>query len=523
MRGRLFSGFVRRGAFIGKEIIDVRRQPRLLISLVLGPFLILFLFGIGYSAAQQDIRTVVVFPEDIQVDLNVAAYQDAFAPPFVLIGVTKDKNGALALLEKREINVVVLFPAQAYNTIASGQRATLQVLYNEINPLQSQWLQYYSYVQTNELNKRILMEALKNAEKGQAGQDAAAGQTKTISQTMANDARAMRNDITANNPAEALDRVAKIRAGNQAIQRNLLSSAQVLGGVALFVGAADPLMTPQAQAITAAQAAVNTIDTNLNQLESDFRGGKIQPADAGLAQQVEEQSSQLVATSDRLKLVPPEVVVSPFQSESTNISAINPGVVAFYAPAVIALLVQHIAVTLTALTLVRERLLGTVELFRVAPISAGEIVTGKYASYFLLTAALSALLAVAMRFGLGAPVLSGYGPFALVLALLILGSLSFGFLISALSNTESQAVQLSMLVLLASVFFGGFFLGLESLLPFVRIVSYALPVTYGIEALQAVMLRGEPPPRIALYALAGMAVGLLTVSSFIFRAQFRRR
>lgn len=523
MGGRLFSGFVRRGAFIGKEVIDVRRQPRLLISLVLGPFLILFLFGVGYSAEQQDIRTVVVFPEDMQVDLNVATYKDAFAPPFVLVGVTKDKNGALAELALRQVQVVVLFPPQAYSTIASGQRATLQVLYNEINPLQSQWLQYYSYVQTNELNKRILMEALKNADKSRAGQDATAGAMKTVAQTMGNDSRALRNDITANNPKSALDQVAKVRAANQAIQRNLLSSAQVLGGVALFVGARDPLQTPQAQAIASAQGAVNTIDTNLTQLETDFRGGKVQPADAGLAQQVEEQSALLITASDQLKIIPPEVVVAPFQSKSTNVSAINPGVVEFYAPAVIALLVQHIAVTLTALTLVRERLLGTVELFRVAPISAGEIVTGKYISYFLLTAVLTALLAAAMRFGLGAPILSGYGPFALVLALLILASLSFGFLISALSNTESQAVQLSMLILLASVFFGGFFLGLESLLPFVRVVSYALPVTYGIQALQAVMLRGEPAPQVALYALGGMAAALLVVSSSIFRAQFRRR
>ena len=79
-----------------------------------------------------------------------------------------------------------------------------------------------------------------------------------------------------------------------------------------------------------------------------------------------------------------------------------------------------------------------------------------------------------------------------------------------------------MLVLLASVFFGGFFLALSSLLPFVRVVSYILPVTYGIAALQAVMLRGEFPPPYTLGALAGLAILLFVVSTVLFKHQFRR-
>jgi ABC-2 type transport system permease protein len=127
-----------------------------------------------------------------------------------------------------------------------------------------------------------------------------------------------------------------------------------------------------------------------------------------------------------------------------------------------------------------------------------------------------------MHLGLGVHILAGYLVFAGVLTLLILASLSYGFFISAISNSESQAVQLSMLVLLASVFFGGFFLGLESLLPFVRVISYMLPVTYGINALQAVMLRGEYPAYYTLGALGGIALGLFVISTLLFNLQLRR-
>ncbi len=119
-------------------------------------------------------------------------------------------------------------------------------------------------------------------------------------------------------------------------------------------------------------------------------------------------------------------------------------------------------------------------------------------------------------------ILAGYLTYAGVLALLIVASLSVGFLISAVSNSESQAVQLSMLVLLASVFFSGFFVAVETLLPFVRVVSYLLPVTYGIRGLQSVMLRGEQPPLYVVTALAAMAIFLFVLSTTIFRHQFRR-
>jgi ABC-2 type transport system permease protein len=522
-RGTGFTrGLVRKTAFLGKEITDIRRQPRLLVSLIVGPFLILFLFGVGYQATQKDISTVVVFPEDLQVSTDPARYRDAFAPPFVLAGVTKDRQQALDELAHRRVAVVVLFPPNAYQTVAQGQRAQLEGLYNEINPLQAQWLQYYSYVQTNELNKRILIEALKQANRGRGGQDAGADQTRNVAATMNNEARGLRNDITTNNAQGALRRVATLRQANAQMQQGIISSAQVLGGVALFVGAEQPQNTPQGQAITVAQNAIVDINGNLDRLQSDLQSGRITPDDARLAEQIENDTGQLVAASEQLKLIPPEVAVSPFESKPQNISPISPGFVEFYGPAVIALLIQHIAVTLTALTLVRERLLGSVELFRVSPLSAFEITGGKYLSYFLLTLTLGALLALGMHLGLGVHILAGYLIFAGVLVLLILASLSYGFFISAISNTESQAVQLSMLVLLASVFFGGFFLGLESLLPFVRVVSYMLPVTYGINALQAVMLRGEYPAYYTLGALGGIALGLFALSTLLFNLQLRR-
>jgi ABC-2 type transport system permease protein len=516
---RLASAIVRPSSFIGKELTEVRRQPRLLLTLVLGPFLILFLFGIGYAASPNDIRTVVVMPSDGPLVATAEQYRDAFAKPFVLDSVTQDAQSARDRLQRREIQAIIYFPANAYQTVLQGQRATLQVEYNEIDPLTAQWVNYYSYVQTNELNRRILVEALKQ---NQNGQNSGQQENKALATQMGNEATALRDALGNGNRDAALQQIAAIRQDNAKAQQNTLTSLQLLGGVALFTNIQDPGSTPQGQAVTAAQGAVTRINDNTNRLQADVQAGQLGQNQQAMASAIGQDAGVLGQASDQLKTIPPEVLVSPFQSQSKNIAPITPGFVEFYAPAVIALLIQHIAVTLTALTLVRERLLGAVEVFRVSPTGAGEVMIGKYLAYLLLTAVLGAALSVGMYFGLGIHILAGLLPFAGVMLLLILASLSFGFFISAISNSESQAVQFSMLVLLASVFFGGFFLNLESLAPYVRVISYALPVTYGIKALQAVMLRGESPVWWVLVALGAMALLLFLVSTALFRRQYRR-
>ena len=51
-------------SFVGKEIVITTRRPGALISLVIGPFLILAIFGYGYSGFRHQLDTVIVIPQD---------------------------------------------------------------------------------------------------------------------------------------------------------------------------------------------------------------------------------------------------------------------------------------------------------------------------------------------------------------------------------------------------------------------------------------------------------------------------
>jgi ABC-2 type transport system permease protein len=164
------------------------------------------------------------------------------------------------------------------------------------------------------------------------------------------------------------------------------------------------------------------------------------------------------------------------------------------------------------LSVVRDRRSGAMELFRVSPLAAAEMLVGKYLSYFLFAGVLAAILTAILVYLLKVPMLDFWQNYALAVAVLIFTSLGAGFVISLMSNTTTQAVQYSMLLLLTSVFFTGFFLRLESLLAPVRLISWLLPATYGIQLLQNIMLRGRGVDVGMISALAAIGVFLMIVA-----------
>lgn len=221
-------------------------------------------------------------------------------------------------------------------------------------------------------------------------------------------------------------------------------------------------------------------------------------------------------------VVPPEVIAQPLQVKTQNRAPVPATVLFFFTPAVFALVLQHLAVTLTALALVRERLSGAMDLFRVAPVRAWEILIGKYVAYGLLSLLVGAVVAALMVRGLGVPLVGSAERVATVVILLTLASLGAGLLISLVADSERQAVQLAMLLLILSVFFSGFVLPVDEFRPVAQGVSYLLPVTYGIQLLQDIMLRGEAGSGIFLLILGLMGIALYAINTIRLRQVMRR-
>jgi ABC-2 type transport system permease protein len=246
----------------------------------------------------------------------------------------------------------------------------------------------------------------------------------------------------------------------------------------------------------------------------------VPPGDTSTATELAELETDLTTARDQIatfRSIGPSVLVNPFNADTQALANIIFTPTEFFAPAVIVLLLQHLSITFASLSIVRERRSGIIELFRVAPISAFETLIGKFLSYLLFEILLAGVITFLAVWLLKVPMFGNWINFAIAVIVLLFTSLGVGFLISLISQTDTQAVQYSMLLLLASIFFSGFFLDLRLMWEPMKALAWSLPATYGIRMLQDIMLRGATAPPPILWGLALIGIGLFFVNWLILR------
>jgi ABC-2 type transport system permease protein len=430
---RLFKFLIRISSFMSKELTEILRQPRLILTLVFGPFLIMFLFGLGYPEQNRTLRTTFVAEDPSFLQGNTELFTNSASPAIADQDVETDRELALAKLALNETDLVIVIPPNPLETIESNQQAVFTIYHNEVDPFQIAYINSVARIYVDDVNRRLLEQV---TEEGQAS----AGDLQTNLESA----------------------IAKTQALKQAIP----------------------------------------------------------PSDTSTAAQVTELESDLNTAHDQLatfRSLGSSVLVNPFNADTTPLSDIIFTPTEFFAPAVIVLLLQHLSITFASLSIVRERRSGIIELFRVAPISAFETLIGKFLSYLFFEILLAGVITFLAVWLLKVPMFGQWTSYALAVIVVLFTSLGVGFLISLISQTDTQAVQYSMLLLLASIFFSGFFLDLRLMWEPMKVLAWSLPATYGIRMLQDIMLRGASAPAQLLYGLALIGVALFFVNWFILR------
>jgi ABC-2 type transport system permease protein len=383
-------------AFVGKELVETVRRPGAIISLVLGPFLIMAVFGLGFSGIRRPLDTLVVIPASTRLPTDAADYQAIAGPALRVTDVIPDRAEAETRLHAGDVDVVVIAPDDPEGAFRAGERSTIEIVVDEVDPVEENYAMILGSTLADAVNRRIVERAVEE------GQEYAIG------------------------------------AGNE-------------------------------------EAAA----------------------------------------------IPPDVVAAPTEAQLVNLAPRAPTVTSYFGPAVLALILQHLAVTLVSMSLVRERSTGLMELFRISPVSAAEVLAGKVLAYCLLGFVVAGLTMLLLVNFLGVPSFADTGSLAVVIGLLLVASLGLGLLIAVISDSERQAVQLALLTLLASVFFSGFVLAIDQFTPPVRVIAYALPVTHGIQLLQDVMLRGTTTHGWQAIVLVGIALVTLVVAWLLLRRNMR--
>ena len=191
----------------------------------------------------------------------------------------------------------------------------------------------------------------------------------------------------------------------------------------------------------------------------------------------------------------------------------------FFVPGVIGVVLQIGTTVATAMALVRERERGTLEQLLVSPLSRAGLMLGKLVPYLCIGMAMAVILFLIMRFVFDVPIVGNVVGMMFSTLVYVFALLSLGLLVGTKATNQMQALQMSMVFLLPSVFFSGFIFPRETM-PWIFYALGALfPTTYFIALMRAIILRGahffEYWPNLAILIL--MSILLFVLCALRFR------
>ncbi len=123
-------------AFVRKELVETIRQPRLLVVLVVAPFLVLSLFAAGYDQNQLVLRTRFVVPPEGLDPTTIEEFTSGLERYVHNAGVTTDRLEAERALRAGDVDLVVVLPDDPVDTILAGGHAMIDVLHAKLDPIQ---------------------------------------------------------------------------------------------------------------------------------------------------------------------------------------------------------------------------------------------------------------------------------------------------------------------------------------------------------------------------------------------------
>ena len=205
-----------------------------------------------------------------------------------------------------------------------------------------------------------------------------------------------------------------------------------------------------------------------------------------------------------------------------------------FAPVFIGFFAYFFVFLLTGVAFLRERIGGTLERLMATPIRRGEIVTG-YSLGFGIFATLQ--VAVVMTFALmkvtipvieipigldvpcvGSPLLA-----FLITLVLALGAVSLAIFVSTFARTELQVIQFIPIVIVPQGLLSGIFWPVEALPDALQVIARMLPLTYAVDGLRNVMIRGygldNPSVQLDLIVLAGFAALFVVLAGLTIRRE----
>ncbi|MDR7420252.1 MAG: ABC transporter permease [Armatimonadota bacterium] len=183
----------------------------------------------------------------------------------------------------------------------------------------------------------------------------------------------------------------------------------------------------------------------------------------------------------------------------------------FMVPGLLAVVLQMLTMMLTAVAIVRERELGTLEMLVATPIKKSELMLGKILPYVVLGYGDITLALLIAAYWFQVPVRGSLVLLYLIALVFYLASLGQGVMISTISRTQRQAMQASFFAFLPTILLSGFMFPREGMPVVIQWIGYAIPLTHFLIIVRGIILKG-----IGLAMLYQQIIPLALLGLFFF-------
>jgi ABC-2 type transport system permease protein len=192
----------------------------------------------------------------------------------------------------------------------------------------------------------------------------------------------------------------------------------------------------------------------------------------------------------------------------------------FYVPAVLAMILMVITMLLSAMGVVREKEIGTMEQLIVTPIRAWQLLVGKLFPFAVIGLVQIGLVTAVTVWGFGVPLRGSFLVLVFLSQLFVLNTLGLGLLVSTLVRTQQQAMMVAaFMVMVPMIYLSGLIFPIENMPRAIQYVTYLIPVRYFSNVIRGIFLKGSGLdvlwPEAAI--LTGMGLSILGLAALRFR------
>jgi ABC-2 type transport system permease protein len=163
----------------------------------------------------------------------------------------------------------------------------------------------------------------------------------------------------------------------------------------------------------------------------------------------------------------------------------------FMVPGILVLLLTMIGANLTAINIVREKEIGTIEQINVTPIRKHHFILGKLIPFWILGLVVMSLGFVVARLVYGIIPAGSFLTIYAFAAVYLLAVLGLGLLVSTYAATQQQAMLVSFFIMMIFILMGGLYTSIDSMPEWAKWITRFNPVSYFIDVMRMVVLKGS--------------------------------